>query len=236
MKSEHFQAANLLLFFLLTFTRYASAQYTVITLGCDSLMGNCDTLFLEKYNPSAQLVEKIKKGQASGRILYTYDENGKLIRKEHFNESNRLQKQNRIQLDANGEWKQDSLLDNSGKLLYLFKREKRVDRENTWQIDWYFSSDTSASTRQLIQYDAVGNEISNSTCYSADNCITYRFSYQNKHKSYSELWVYQPGGTNPELKETEEWYFENDDYPKGSVRFVEPEHRIVARFKYIVVR
>lgn len=234
--NDPLRAASLILFFLFTHIKFVGAQYTLVTLSCDSSMRLCDTLSLEKYNQYGQLVEKTKKGQASGIIRYTYNDAGKLVLKEHFDEQKQLQKQNRIVLDSTGEWRLDSLLDSSGKLLYLFKREKREDRENTWQIDWYFRSDSVASTRQLVQHDGSGLEISNSTCYSVDNCVTYRFRYQNRHKSYCELWVYEPGGTNPALKETEEWYFENEEHAKGSIRFAEPEHRIVARFKYIVVR
>jgi YD repeat-containing protein len=207
MMNDPLRTASLILFFLFTHIKSVSAQYTLVTSSCDSSMRLCDTLSLEKYNQYGQLVEKTKKGQASGIIRYTYNDAGKLVIKEHFDEQKQLEKQNRIVLDSTGEWRLDSLLDSSGKLLYLFKREKREDRENTWQIDWYFRSDSVASTRQL-----------------------------NRHKSYCELWVYEPGGTNPALKETEEWYFENEEHAKGSIRFAEPEHRIVARFKYIVVR
>lgn len=211
----------------------ARAQYTVTTLLCDSSYSHCDTLSRESYNAAKQLLRKEKFVSPRSRVDYLYTEGGVLYRKEHYLATGELQKTNRITSDSSGNWHTDSLVDNQGRVLFVFRRTP-TDNPNTYQVEWFYKGDASPSTRQLIQTDTAGNELSNSTCYSAESCVTYRFYYAGNRKLKYELWVLDPTQNSPVLKETEEYYYSTGDQPTGSVRFMEPEHEVTARFRYVV--
>ncbi|MBL7922821.1 MAG: hypothetical protein JNL88_01345 [Bacteroidia bacterium] len=210
------------------------AQYSILTLRCDSLNLRCDTVSLEHYTAEKKLSRKIKYGNPAALIDYVYNSSGVLIRKEHRNPAGEIQKINKIYSDANGEWNLDSLQDKNGKTLFVFRRHPG-ERENTKIVEWFYKNDTLPSTRQLIQSDTMGNELSNSTCYSADNCVTYRFFYNGSRKLKAEMWVLDGTTNAPVLRETEEFYYTEGEFATGSVRFLEPEHLCTSRFRYVLI-
>lgn len=224
-----------LLFFLFkTENLKAQHRYAIVTLRCDSANEHCDTLSIEHFNPQKKLQKKVKFGNPSSTIEYNYNQQGILISKVHRDSSGLVQKTNRIYSDSSGSWHTDSLIDKSGKLLFVFRRTP-LQSENRYQVEWFYKNDDKASSRQIIQYDTLGNELSNSTCYSADNCLTYRFIYSGNRKIKSELWVLNGSKDLPVLRETEDFYYAEGDWAVGSVRFEEPAHLCTSRFRYVVI-
>ncbi len=222
------------LLLLINISSSVKGQYCITTLQCDSMLMQCDTISREYFNASNKTLKKLKFGQPGSSVEYLYNERGHLNRKVHRNHVGEIQKTNYIYSDSSGSWYCDSLIDKSGILLFVFRRTP-AKTENTYQIEWFYKKDTVASSRQLLHYDSNGNELSNSTCYSADNCISYRFFYSGNRKLSSELWVLTENGSNPVLRETEEYYYsDEDDLPEGSIRFSEPGHRRIGSYRYLV--
>ncbi|MBL0096860.1 MAG: hypothetical protein IPP46_10475 [Bacteroidetes bacterium] len=234
-REKQFLFFKVLFLYTIITTGNASGQYIITTLRCDSTITNCDTLSTEFYNAQKKLERKWKNGNPASSIEYLYREQGVLYRKIHRNQLGEIQKTNRIYSDSSGSWHTDSLIDKNGTLLFVFRRTP-TPQENKFQVEWFYKNDTKASSRQLIQYDSLGNEWSNSTCYTNDNCVTYRFIYSGTRKIKSEMWVLEGTSSSPVLKETEEYYYAEDDLAIGSVRFAEPEHICTSRFKYIISR
>jgi hypothetical protein len=228
---------SVLFFFLQLAGSYkAFSQYTLISLHCKENFEQCDTVSIEKFNENDQMLYRLKYGDYKTSIEYIYNEKNILIKKIHRNDTNEITKINLIYSDENGFWHTDSLMDPSGRLLYTFKRTPTA-KPNNYMIEWFYKRDPNPSSRQIIQYDENGKELSNSTCYTADNCVTYVYFYNNGHKIRAELWAMEGIDAQPVLKETEEFVYStiHTYHPNSSVRFSEPEHTVIGRFKYVVV-
>lgn len=223
------------LVYLLSYTT-AMAQYTVMTLHCTENSEKCDTVSIEDFNANRQLLYKLKWGEQKSSIEYIYNEKNILIEKRHRSNDSTRTKSNYIYSDSTGSWHTDSLIDSNGKLLYTFKRTT-TSNPNNFMIEWFYKKDPQPSSRQIIQYDENGKELSNSTCYSADNCVTYVYFYNEGRKIRSEFWAMEGPNAQPVLKETEEFVYEkeNQQQPSASVRFLEPAHTLMNRFKYILL-
>lgn len=224
----------LLILFLNTPT--AHGQYTHITLQCKENFDQCDTVTVEKFNEKGQILYRLKFGEHKTSIDYIYNEKKILVKKVHRNELNEITKNNHIYSDSTGFWHTDSLIDYKGKLLYTFKRTP-TGKTNNYMIEWFYKNDPNPSSRQIIQYDENGKELSNSTCYSADNCVTYVYFYNQGHKIRTELWAMEGPNSQPILKETEEFIYstESEHHATSSVRFLEPEHTLIGRYKYVIL-
>ena len=214
----------------------AMAQYTVMTLHCTENSEKCDTISIEDFNANGQLLYKLKWGEQKSSIEYIYTEKNVLVEKKHRSEDGTHTKSNFIYSDSLGTWHTDSLIDTHGKLLYTYKRTPTL-KPNNFMIEWFYKKDPQPSSRQIIQYDENGKELSNSTCYSADNCVTYVYFYNEGRKIRSEFWAMEGPNVQPVLRETEELVYEkeNQQQPSASVRFLEPAHTLMARFKYILL-
>lgn len=222
-----------LIFALVLIVGKTYSQYRLITLSCDSTLLACDTSIIEHYDKEGKLFLKEKKDSPGSLIHYTYDENGNLILKQHKSLEGEIVKYNRITRDSTGNWMTDSLIDSKGLLLTLFKKTP-LNETFRYQVEWLFNGETKADTKQIIQENASGKEISNSTCYDNGSCITYLFHYKGSRKTKQELWILREEQGQPLLKETEEFYYNNDqDQPAGSIRFIEPEHRATDYFRYV---
>jgi len=210
------------------------SQKTVLTLHCGDNFENCDTVSIEDYNAKDQILYRIKFAEPKSSIEYLYTKEQVLYKKVHRNADGIIQKTNNIYSDSSGSWHTDSLIHVSGKVLYVFKR-KPTEMPNNYMIEWFFKRDPNPSSRQIIQYDESGKELSNSTCYSADNCVTYVFYYNGDQKIRSELWAMDGPNSQPIQKEIEEFVYENGTQPTYSIRFAEPAHSVGARFKYVLL-
>ena len=209
------------------------SQYRICTLQCDSGLIACDTLSIEQYDAEERLIMKERRDAPFPVIVCTYDERGQLIIKQHRTRDGITGKTNKITYDSNGVWMTDSLLDTDGRTLLILKKSK-LNESNRFRIDWFFNDDTASGAYQIIQEDDSGLELSNTTCYAHESCITYRFFYNKGRKVRQEIWVLDEARGLPLLRETEEFYYgNNDELPSGSVRFVEPEHRSTAHFRYV---
>ncbi|MBK9637172.1 MAG: hypothetical protein IPO63_04915 [Bacteroidetes bacterium] len=212
------------------------AQYTVMTLHCNENFEKCDTVSIEDFNAMGKLLYKLKWGEQKSSIEYIYNEKNILVEKRHRNHDGTRTKSNFIYSDSLGSWHTDSLIDSNGKPLYTFKRTPST-KPNSYIIEWFYKRDPNPSTRQIIQYDENEKETSNSTCYSADNCVTYVYFYNDGRKIRSELWAMEGPNTQPVLKETEEFVYGNEIHqqPSAIIRFLEPDHTAIARFKYVLL-
>jgi hypothetical protein len=230
------KVTTLLLLFHLAGFKISFGQYTLISLHCKENSEQCDTVSREDFNERDQMLYRLKFGESKTSIEYIYNEKNILIKKIHRNDTNEITKYNFIYSDEGGFWHTDSLIDPAGRLLYTFKRTPTA-KPNNYMIEWFYKRDPNPSSRQIIQYDENGKELSNSTCYTADNCITYVYFYSHEHKVRSELWAMEGPNAQPVLKETEDFIYssEHTHHPTGSVRFSEPDHTVIGKFKYVVV-
>jgi hypothetical protein len=217
-------------------TTFSFAQYTVLTLHCNENYEKCDTVSIEDFNANRKLLYKLKWGEQKSSIEYIYNEKNILTEKRHVNHAGIRTKSNYIYSDSLGSWHTDSLIDSNGKLLYTFKRSP-TSKPNNYMIEWFYKKDPNPSTRQIIQYDEQEKELSNSTCYSADNCVTYVYFYNEGRKIRSELWAMEGPNAQPVLKETEEYVYgaENQQQHSALIRFLEPAHTVIARYKYVLL-
>lgn len=207
-----------------------------MTLHCGEQLDKCDTVSIEDFDANGQLLYKLKFGEKKSSIEYRYNEKNVLVEKIHRDENGVHLKSNYIYSDENGSWHTDSLIDVKGKLWYVFKRAP-AQKPNRFIIEWFYKLDATPSSRQIIQYDEEYHEVSNSTCYTADNCVTYVYFYQGNRKVRSEFWAMEGANAQPVLKETEEFAYdeESGDQATSSVRFLEPAHTVLGRFKYVLM-
>lgn len=196
------------------------------------MMQDCDTVLAEYYNQKNLLVKKIRLAEENTTISYTYDEQQKVIGKRHTNAKSQLIKYERLTVDNEGEWIIDTIFGKSDELLMILTRQ-RTTEPGVFRIHWYFKNELVPMTTQLVRTDEQGNELSNSTCYSPDNCITTINKYTDGKKTAVELWVLSPGIPQPELKETEELYYDEQGKLILRIRYAEPDHTILERNKYL---
>ena len=234
MRRKKFNVFAIAPFFLLVWMsgHPAFSQSSTLTLSCDSLMQDCDTVLAEYYDDHKLLLKKVRLAEENTIVTYEYNEQRQVIGKRHTNGKNQLLKYERLTLDSEGEWIIDTIFGKSDELLMILTRQRTTD-PNVFRIQWYFKNELAPMTTQLVRMDENRNEISNSTCYSPDNCITTLNKYNNGTKNSVELWVLSPGLTQPELKETEELYYNEKGLLTLRIRYKEPEHTILERNKYL---
>ena len=210
-------------------------QYAIFTMRCDSTMAKCDTVLAEYYNKNNKLARKVKMEEERTLILYEYDSAGHLTGKKHRNERWELQKYEKYTLNEQGEWMIDSMFGKTNELLMTLVR-KPSDQPDVYFVNWFFRYEETPMTVQKIKTDSSGNELSNSTCYAVDNCVTYVFRYEKDRKTGVELWELGPDKFGvPVLKESEELVYDERGQLIGRVRYREPEHEIIERNKYLRV-
>lgn len=210
----------------------AHAQMVVLSLSCDSLMQDCDTVLAEYYAPDNLLLKKVKIAEEITTVNYQYNASGQLIGKKHTDRKNQLIKYERYTLDSEGEWIIDTIFGKNDELLLILTRQ-RTAAPGVYQIQWYFKNELAPMTTQLVQENEQKEELSNSTCYSPDNCITTLNRFNNGRKTAVELWVLTPDRSQPVLRETEELFYDSTGRLTLRVRFLEPDHTILERNKYL---
>lgn len=227
---------NKSLFILLLFLYTASnAQHRILSLRCDSLYQQCDTILIEYYDANQLLIQKEKRSGEKTNIQYFYNTQQQVVLKKHFNSAGELQKENHIYYDSNGDWTTDSLLGKNAELLVCLQRTRiysSPDSGNRYKVEWYYKGESTPFTTQLTSSDTAGRELTNSTCYSPVNCVTTVFSYGPRGKTATELWVLQPDSNVPQLTESEEYYYTELNQQAGMVRFMEPNHVCIERIRY----
>lgn len=217
-------------------TNHISAQHRILSLRCDSLYQQCDTLLIEHYNADNLLIRKEKRNGEKTDIQYFYNAQQQVILKKHYNSAGELQKENHLYYNSIGDWITDSLLGKNAELLVCLQRTRiysSPDSGNRYKVEWYYKGEQTPFTTQLTSSDTAGRELTNSTCYSPVNCVTTVFSYGPRGKTATELWVLQPDSNVPQLTESEEYYYTDSDHPAGMVRFAEPNHVCIERIRYL---
>jgi len=209
------KAIVLFLFNLVVISSYA--QYSCIEIKCDCDNQNCDTLSILSYNRQEQLVKKIKFSKIQTEptlyITYDYNSNGQLTRKVSRNKNgdliwfNKLYYQYNTNLFADTLFKADSTL----KIAFLHVKDTALRGKVVY---WSFAGDTIPSVEQRIVLDSLGNEFLNTTCYSPNDCITYKSFYKGKTKTNTEVWVLKNEKPVPILTELE--YYVLDDKNRWS--------------------
>lgn len=217
------------LFFLLSITS-ASAQQREIVLSCHPTTAVCDTFQINEKNERNLLVKKVNRDKKKDEIRYFYDTNDRLVRKEVRDSTGQLQRVNRISYSGNN-WESDSLFDQQGKLLLVLKQNEG-DTSGLYIIKWFFNNDSLPSAEQRIKRLADNTELSNSTCYAPDNCITFVYHYRERRRTLMETWVLQPEFNSPRLTESEEYIYNDSGKISSTIRFLEPDHRNTAILRH----
>lgn len=184
------------------------AQYTCIEIKCDCDNQACDTVSITEYNRQEQLIKKIKFSKIPGEptlyINYDYNSNGQLLKKTAKSKEGKLvwfQKsyyQYNKTLFADTLFKADSTL----KISFLHVKDSILRGKIVY---WSFAGDTAPTVEQRIVLDTLGNEFLNTTCYSPNDCITYKSFYKGKTKTNTEVWVLKNDKPVPMLSEIEEY-------------------------------
>jgi hypothetical protein len=88
---------------------------------------------------------------------------------------------------------------------------------NGWIVYWSFKGDSIPSVEQRIVMDSLGNEFLNTTCYSPNDCITYKSYFRDHVKTNTEVWVIKSDKPVPELKEMEEYVLDENGQHKVKI-------------------
>jgi hypothetical protein len=223
-------AIKLLCFFLLFSLTSASAQQMEIVLRCHPTTAVCDTFQISEKNERNLLVKKVNRDKKKDEIRYFYDTSDRLIRKEVRDSTGQLQRINHISYSGNN-WESDSLFDEAGRLLLVLKQNEG-DSTGLYIIKWYFNYESVPSAEQRIKRLPDNTELSNSTCYAPDNCITFVYYYREGRRTLMETWVLQPELSSPRLTESEEYIYDTSGKLSSTIRFFEPDHRNTAVLKH----
>ncbi len=203
------------IFFLLYFISiYGFAQYTCIEIKCDCDNQSCDTLSISTLNREEQLIKKIKFSKISSEptlyITYDYNSNGQLTKKTARNKQGGLVWFNKSYYQYNKTLFADTLFkaDSTMKIAFLHVKDTNLRGKIVY---WSFVGDSIPSVEQRIVLDSLGNEFLNTTCYSPNDCITYKSFYKGKTKTNTEVWVLKSEKPSPVLNEIEEYILDDNN-------------------------
>ena len=191
------------------------AQKITYEIKCDCDQKNCDTLSVSYFNREDQLIKKTRRDFPPTTLNYFYNSSGKLYKKTSFDENGKLKKFNKIYFQPNQEWFADSLFNADSSFSMALLRIKDTTPQG-WIIFWSFKGDTIPTVEQRIVMDTLGNEFLNTTCYSPNECITYKSYYKDHIRTNTEIWVIKSDKPVPELKEIEEYIL--DDFGKQKIK------------------
>jgi hypothetical protein len=190
------------------------AQYTCIEIKCDCDNQSCDTISISTYNRQEQLTKKVKFSKIPTEptlyIMYDYNSNGQLTRKVARNKQGDLIWFNKLYYQYNKTLFADTLFkaDSTMKIAFLHVKDT-ASRSKV--VYWSFAGDTVPSVEQRIVLDTLGNEFLNTTCYSPNDCITYKSFYKGKTKTNTEVWVLKSENPVPTLTELEEYILDDSN-------------------------
>jgi len=202
----------LVVLFLILHSSIGFSQYTSYEIKCDCDNKTCDTLTISSYNREEQLIKKIKFSKTPTEptlyITYDYNSNGQLTKKTARNKDGDLVWFNKLFYQYNRTLFADTLYkaDSTMKIAFLHIKDS-VTRGKI--VYWSFAGDTIPSVEQRIILDTLGNEFLNTTCYSPNDCITYKSFYKGKTKTNTEVWVLKSEKPVPTLKEIEEYLLDD---------------------------
>ena len=207
------------LFILVSFILYSgitNAQKITYELKCDCDQKACDTVSVSYFNREEQLVKKVRRDFPPTTLYYYYNSSGKLYKKTSFDENGKLKKFNKVYYQPNQEWFADSLFNADSSFSMALMRIKDTS-PNAWIVYWSFRGDSIPSVEQRIVLDSLGNEFLNTTCYSPNDCITYKSYYKEHVKTNTEVWVIKSDKPVPELKEIEEYVLDENGQHKVKI-------------------
>ena len=199
--------------FLFSFVFNSSyAQYTCIEIKCDCDNQSCDTLSISTHNREEQLIKKVKFSKTPTEptlyITYDYNSNGQLTRKVARNKQGDLIWFNKLYYQYNKTLFADTLFKADSTLKIAFLHVKDTASRGK-VVYWSFAGDSIPSVEQRIVLDSLGNEFLNTTCYSPNDCITYKSFYKGKTKTNTEVWVLKSEKPIPTLTELEEYILDD---------------------------
>ena len=190
------------------------SQYTCIEIKCDCDNKNCDTLTISRYNREEQLIHKIKFSKVPTEptlyITYDYNSSGQLLKKTARNKNGELVWFNKSYYQYNKTLFADSLFkaDSTLKIAFLHVKDTNLRGKIVY---WSFRGDTIPTVEQRIILDTLGNEFLNTTCYSPNDCITYKSFYSKNTKTHSEVRVLKSDKPVPTLSEIEEYVLDENN-------------------------
>jgi hypothetical protein len=194
----------------------SNAQKITYELKCDCDQKVCDTVSVSYFNREEQLVKKVRRDFPPTTIYYFYNSSGKLYKKTSFDENGKLKKFNKVYYQPNQEWFADSLFNADSSFSMALMRIKDT-MPNGWIVYWSFKGDSIPSVEQRIVMDSLGNEFLNTTCYSPNDCITYKSYFRDHVKTNTEVWVIKSDKPVPELKEMEEYVLDENGQHKVKI-------------------
>lgn len=194
----------------------SNAQKITYELKCDCDQKVCDTVSVSYFNREEQLIKKVRRDFPSTTIYYYYNSSGKLYKKTSFDENGKLKKFNKVYYQPNQEWFADSLFNADSSFSMALMRIKDT-MPNGWIVYWSFKGDSIPSVEQRIVMDSLGNEFLNTTCYSPNDCITYKSYFRDHVKTNTEVWVIKSDKPVPELKEMEEYVLDENGQHKVKI-------------------
>ena len=190
----------------------SNAQYSCVEIKCDCDNQNCDTLSISTFNRQEQLIKKIKFSKVPTEptlyITYDYNSNGQLTRKVARNKQGDLIWFNKLYYQYNKTLFADTLFkaDSTLKIAFLHVKDTALRGKVVY---WSFAGDSVPSVEQRIVLDSLGNEFLNTTCYSPNDCITYKSFYKGKTKTNTEVWVLKSEKPVPTLTEMEDYILDD---------------------------
>ncbi len=193
-----------------------NAQKIIYEIKCDCDEKIHDTISVCYYNREEQLAKKVRRDFPPTSIYYYYNSSGKLYKKTSFDENEKLKKFNKVFYQPNQEWFADSLFNADSSFSMALLRIKDT-MPMSWIVYWSFKGDTIPTVEQRIVLDSLGDEFLNTTCYSPNDCITYKTYYKNHVKTNIEVWVIKNDKPVPELKEIEEFVLDENGKQKVKI-------------------
>lgn len=202
-------------------TLVSDAQYVCTEIKCNCDNQACDTISVSTYNRQEQLIKKVKLSKVPTEptlyITYDYNSNGQLTKKVARNKNGDLVWFNKSYYQFNKTLFADSLFKSDSTLKIAFLHVKDTNLRGKI-VYWSFAGDSIPSVEQRIVLDSLGNEFLNTTCYSPNDCITYKSFYKNTSKTHTEVWVLKSDKPIPTLTEMEEYVLDEQNRWKVMVK------------------
>lgn len=211
---------TILLFFIATISFYTSSfgQYFAVhcQIQCDCNQQNCDTLKIEIYDCTGLVICVYEIDSISASSTLIYGNNSQLIRKNYFDKVGRFISYTIFYYDSKNEWYSDSSFDDNNNFLFMNTIEKDSDIRLTI-IHRYGPNSIHPKYVQRIFKDDKNIELANTICYSSQNCITQKYSYNNGLKTTMETWTLSMANALPILEETVSFVYDENRKLKMAV-------------------
>jgi len=190
-----------------------SIQYQV-KCSCDRYQ--CDTISTKISDSLNRIICDFEKDSIHSSATFIFKNDSLILQKNEFNNKGVFVKYNRSYYNNKNEWIADSTFDANNKLL-AFKIIERDSFFNNLIVNATDLSNPSQIINQRIHKDEFNNNVSNTICYSPENCITEKYSFKGNKKYLSEIWILSPTLQYPILKESVSYIYDENGKLKMTV-------------------